>query len=102
MSWKFTVTTPFRTITATEFKAKCLKLMDEVAETGETILVTKHGEVVAKIAPVGDETPKRKSIFGMHKELIRIPPDLDLTKPIVDPDDVWTGDEDNVFQTKAK
>ena len=30
-----------RTITATEFKAKCLKLLDEVQRTGEELLVSK-------------------------------------------------------------
>ena len=32
-----------RTIKASEFKAKCLQLMDEVNETGEIITVTKKG-----------------------------------------------------------
>ena len=31
-------------INATEFKAKCLKLVDEVARTREPIIVTKHGK----------------------------------------------------------
>ena len=30
-----------------EFKAKCLKLMDEVAETGEPLVITKNGHPVA-------------------------------------------------------
>ena len=38
-----------RTMKASEFKAKCLKLMDEVAETGEEILITKRGRAVAKL-----------------------------------------------------
>lgn len=41
-----------RTIPAGRFKAQCLKLLDEVAETGETIVVTKRGKPVARIAPV--------------------------------------------------
>ena len=32
-----------RTIKASEFKAKCLQLMDEVAETGDEIVITKNG-----------------------------------------------------------
>ena len=40
-----------RTITASEFRAKCLKLMDEVAETGEEIVITKHGRPVARLLP---------------------------------------------------
>lgn len=41
-----------RTIPAGRFKARCLKLLDEVAETGETIVVTKRGKPVARIEPV--------------------------------------------------
>jgi prevent-host-death family protein len=38
-------------ITATQFKAQCLRLLDEVAETGETLVVTKHGRPVARVEP---------------------------------------------------
>jgi len=38
-------------ITATEFKARCLRLLDEVAETGETLVVTKRGRPVARVEP---------------------------------------------------
>jgi len=38
-------------ITASQFKAKCLRLLDEVAETGETLIVTKHGKAVARVLP---------------------------------------------------
>jgi prevent-host-death family protein len=41
-----------REITATQFKARCLRLLDEVAETGETLVVTKHGRPVARVVPV--------------------------------------------------
>jgi prevent-host-death family protein len=41
-----------RTIPAGRFKAQCLRLLDEVAETGETIVVTKRGKAVAKVEPV--------------------------------------------------
>jgi prevent-host-death family protein len=40
-----------RTISATQFKARCLALLDEVALTGETITVTKHGKPVARVGP---------------------------------------------------
>jgi prevent-host-death family protein len=40
-----------RTIPAGEFKAKCLKLIDEVAETGDEIVVTKRGAVRVRIIP---------------------------------------------------
>jgi prevent-host-death family protein len=40
-----------RTMTATEFKARCLGLLDEVAATGEVITVLKHGKPVAQLVP---------------------------------------------------
>ena len=33
-----------RKITASEFRAKCLKLMDEVAESGEEVVITKRAD----------------------------------------------------------
>jgi prevent-host-death family protein len=38
-------------ITATQFKARCLRLLDEVARTGQEIVVTKRGEPVARVSP---------------------------------------------------
>lgn len=38
-----------RTVTATEFKAKCLALLDEVDQQGGTITVTKRGRPVAVV-----------------------------------------------------
>jgi prevent-host-death family protein len=40
-----------REITATQFKARCLRLLDEVAATGETLVITKHGHPVARLEP---------------------------------------------------
>jgi prevent-host-death family protein len=44
-------------ITATEFKAKCLKLLDQVNETGEPLEISKHGKTVAKLVSVRDDLP---------------------------------------------
>lgn len=38
-------------ITATYFKAHCLRLLDQVAETREPLVVTKHGKPVARVEP---------------------------------------------------
>lgn len=43
-----------RTIKASEFKAKCLALLDDVAEKRETLIVTKRGKPVARIVPAED------------------------------------------------
>ena len=44
-----------RTIKASEFKAKCLRLMDEVAESGEEIVITKNGRTGFAAAAVPGE-----------------------------------------------
>ena len=62
-----------RTIKASEFKARCLKLMDEVAESGEEIVITKHGRPVSKLAPYRE---KPKLPFGRHRDKIRILGDI--------------------------
>lgn len=44
-------------INATEFKAKCLKLLDEVNRTGEVLEISKHGKVVARLVAAGEDRP---------------------------------------------
>ena len=39
------------TISATEFKAKCLAILDRVKSTGEGLVITKHGRPVAELVP---------------------------------------------------
>lgn len=53
---------PRRRLSAAEFKATCLELMDVVRETGAEVVVTKHGRPVAKLVRFGD--PKPTGFFG--------------------------------------
>jgi len=48
------------TIPAGEFKTKCLKLLDEVAEKRETVVITKHGKPVAQVVPM----PVERELIG--------------------------------------
>lgn len=41
-----------REIAVSAFKARCLALLDEVAETGETLVITKRGKPVARVQPI--------------------------------------------------
>ena len=41
-----------KTIAAGKFKANCLAIMDDVKAKHETVVITKHGEPVAKLVPV--------------------------------------------------
>ena len=84
--------TTTRTIKASEFKAKCLKLMDEVAETGEEIIITKHGHPVSRLMPYRE---KPKLPFGRNRDNIRILGDIVSPMPAgwYDDDD----DRENLF-----
>ncbi len=53
-----------RIVKASEFKAKCLKLMDEVAASGDTITVTKNGRPVVEVRAA--QRPK-KSLYGRNR-----------------------------------
>ena len=78
-----------RTIKASEFKAKCLKLMDEVAETGEEIIITKRGRPVSKLTPYKKKRKKPDTLFGIDKGRIEILGD------IISPIDVeWEAESD--------
>ena len=54
-----------RHVPAGEFKARCLALLDEVADTGAELVVTKYGRPVAKVIPVGkvDGKPLEGSVL---------------------------------------
>src|SRR5262245_61184881 len=61
-------------VNATEFKAKCLALLDEVDEKGSTITVTKRGRVVAALVP--PKRKPRKSSMGAWKGKVEIVGDI--------------------------
>ena len=46
--------TELATIAVEEFEARCLELLDEVAETGEDLVITKRGKPIARLVPVAD------------------------------------------------
>jgi prevent-host-death family protein len=52
------------TIAAGEFKAKCLKLLDQVAEMREPLIITKHGKPVAQLVPIRSEVDYVGSMRG--------------------------------------
>ena len=51
-------------VPAGQFKARCLKLMDEVRDHHREIVITKRGKPVAKLVPFEE---KRPDIFGYAK-----------------------------------
>jgi prevent-host-death family protein len=57
------VTMVMQTISASQFKARCLALLDDVALTGEEIVVTKHGRPVARVVAVEEPTQLSGSVM---------------------------------------
>ncbi len=72
-----------RTMTASEFKARCLRVMEEVRTRRESVLITKKGRPVARLVPA--EKP-REDIFGCLKGIVQITGDIE--SPVV-PSSDW-------------
>lgn len=60
-------------IKASEFKAKCLRLMNEVAETGEVIIITRNGRPTARLEPF---RKRPDSLFGILRGSVEILGDI--------------------------
>ena len=54
-----------RMIGATEFKAHCLRILDEVQRTGESVTITKRGKPVAEVKPAKHN--EKRFFFGCMK-----------------------------------
>ena len=44
-------------ITASAFKAQCLRLLDQVSQTGEELVILKRGRPVARVVAARDSKP---------------------------------------------
>ena len=60
-------------VKASEFKAKCLALMDEVARSGEPVLITKNGKPVAELCP---HRPRTETPAGVWKGRLVVKGDI--------------------------
>jgi len=61
-----------KTISITEFKAKCLSYIREVNEKGMHIIITKHGKTIAEVQPPArkNEVNPLKGSVLMQKDII--------------------------------
>lgn len=84
-------------IPAAIFKAECLKLMDEVARTGQPIVITKHGRPVAQLVPVPAEP---ESLFGYMKNTLTIKGDV--VAPSAEPWSADSGEHDPIVTAARK
>lgn len=62
-----------KTINASEFKARCLRVLDDVQATRAEVVITKRGKPVARLSPIG---PARGSLRGAWKGMVRVRGDI--------------------------
>ena len=70
-------------ISVTEFRKRCLELVDIVAATREPLVITRNGKPVAKLVPT--KRPKQ-AFFGCLAGMIEIVGDLESP---VQPTEDW-------------
>lgn len=63
-----------RIVSVTEFKAKCLALLDDIGERGGSITITKRGRALATVGPA--HMPAWKSPEGAWTGRVTIARDL--------------------------
>jgi prevent-host-death family protein len=71
-----------KTIPAGEFKARCLRIMDEVRTKRVSVLITKKGRPVAKLVPADEDSDE---VFGRLQGILEITGDVE--SPVVAPED---------------
>jgi prevent-host-death family protein len=62
-----------KTMKASEFKAKCLSVLNEIEKNGERVVITKHGRAVADLVPHQGPRPK---LLGMLKDRLFVTGDI--------------------------
>jgi prevent-host-death family protein len=78
-----------REISAGQFKARCLALMDEVHDRGGEYVITKRGTPVARLVPVSRE---RRPLLGSMKGTVSVTGDI--ISPLDEPWDALDGLDD--------
>jgi prevent-host-death family protein len=71
-----------KSIPAGEFKARCLRIMEEVRTKRVTVLITKKGRPVAKLVPADEDA---EDVFGRLRGVVEISGDVE--SPVLAPED---------------
>jgi prevent-host-death family protein len=73
-----TIVMSARTISASQFKVHCLAMLDEVAATGEEIVITKRGRAVARVSAAAAPASLHGSVtFHVSDEELIKPLDIE-------------------------
>jgi len=71
-------------IPISEFKAKCLGLIEQVNKTRQPLRITRHGRPVAEVVPVGPDRTRKfvGDMVGTAKIV------GDIVSPVIDVEDI--------------
>ena len=64
------------TLSVSEFKATCLAVLERVRQTGEPVLITKHGQPVAEVVPPRPVDQPRRAFLGSLRGTARLVDDM--------------------------
>jgi prevent-host-death family protein len=75
-------------VSATEFKAKSLALIDEMQRTGEPLTVTRRGKPAVRLVAERADAPKRKisELIGCMKGTLTLAPGVTSDVSALEPD----------------
>lgn len=74
-----------QTIAASEFKAKCLDILERLSSRQlERVVITKRGRPVAVLTPPDAAPDAIRNIHGFMEGSVIVPAGFDLTEPVLD------------------
>ena len=86
-----------RIVSASEFKAKCLDILDRIrTKELERVVVTKRGVPVAVLVPPPADAVEVERLHGFMRGSVVVPAEIDLTAPIAD--EAFAADEDAIHR----
>ena len=71
-----------KSMSAAEFKAHCLRVMDEVRRRREPVVITKRGVPVAKLVPADEPAAEVFNALRGRLEIVG-----DVVSPVAQPED---------------
>lgn len=72
-----------KTVPISEFKAKCLRLIEQVDKTRQPLRITRHGKPVAEVIPAGPE--RKRKFLGTMAGTVKFLGDV--VSPVIDLND---------------
>jgi len=72
-----------KTVPVSEFKAKCLRLIDEIQKTRQSLRITRHGRPIVEVIPAGPD--RKRKFLGDMAGTVEI--FGDIVSPVIDLDE---------------